>query len=152
MKLELCMDIDKEDCEGEMYFEEKDECKYLPIGIEASANRGLARQQQQVGKADARLDKILLSQNADGTWSLTDQLCELLKFTVAVVKSSKPPTVDESLWITAIVVAFLEINYSAFRDEWDLIVDKSLTVFRTKNAPSDLLTLAKSFIATQKTI
>jgi len=123
-----------------------------PLSSAAAPSGPSSGKQQQVGKADAKLDKILLSQNADGTWSLTDVLCGLLQLTVAAVKASKPSTVDESLWMTAIVVAFLESTYATFRDEWDLIVDKSLAVFRSKNAPSDLVALAKAFIITNKTV
>jgi len=101
---------------------------------------------QAVGKADDRLDKILLSQNVDGTWTLTKELCTLLKLNMDAIKASVPKGVTELLWFTAIVVAFLEATYAAHKDEWDLIVDKSFTIFRTNNAPSDLVAQAKSLL------
>jgi len=116
-----------------------------PAGRRGSSSTA-APTQAVVVKADARLDKILLSQNVDGTWTLTNELCTLLKLNMDAIKSSVPKGVTELLWFTAIVVAFLETTYAANRDEWDLIVDKSLTIFRTNNAPSDLVAQAKSHL------
>jgi len=99
-------------------------------------------------KADPRLDKILFSQNVDGSWSVSDEICSLLKLDKSKLKSSIPKETTEIQWLTAIIIAFLEIVYISHKDEWELIADKTKTYLLTSKAPNDLIAQAKSFCQT----
>jgi len=103
------------------------------------------KQTQIKPPADDRLDKILLSQSVDGFWTIKDELCILIRIESSIIKTSTPKGVSESQWFTAVIIAFLEAIYSAYKDEWELIVEKSLLWLNKGGAPSDLIAQAKIF-------
>lgn len=75
-----------------------------------------------------RLLKLVTLQSYDGSFNLDNYLCNLLGIKLNDVKdflSSLPKSDSAAISGTALVIAFLEVKMSAFREEWELIVQKA---------------------------
>lgn len=90
---------------------------------------------------------LLLCQSFEG--SFTENAANLLTgLTAAKIKGAVPAGVDVSLWITLVVLAFLEIKVSSFQEQWEMNQRKAQKWAKSKT--SDFVSLqqqAKTFVS-----
>jgi len=92
---------------------------------------------------------IIGLQKSNGTWIL-DDLVSILKCDQNLVES-KNPSSDITLWVTAIMLNYLEKNFSNTKDLWALVAKKA-NVFIKKTCKTlsieyeDLIQLAILFV------
>ncbi|XP_063434587.1 von Willebrand factor A domain-containing protein 5A-like isoform X2 [Mytilus trossulus] len=68
-----------------------------------------------------KLMDLVSQQNFDGSWTPTQRLAKIINTTETNLKAKY----KGSVWCTAIVIIFLEINFSYCKAEWDMICDKA---------------------------
>jgi len=80
------------------------------------------------------LDLFILLQNADGSFARSDDFMEAISKTRDLVIGAMPDVVKnsnlsaeekETIWVTAIAISFLAFKFSANKDEWELLCEKS---------------------------
>ena len=87
-----------------------------------------------------RLHELVILQAADGTWPLTRKLASLLGrelddlHAAAGVPLNHPDTIRA--WGTALVLTWLELYAADFRDEWEMLAQKSSRWLVTVPPPS----------------
>ncbi|XP_078060285.1 von Willebrand factor A domain-containing protein 5A-like isoform X2 [Mustelus asterias] len=82
--------------------------------------------------------KLISQQNADGSWSLSASVESLLGLKPEDIKQSVPgKDTDLTLWVTVLAVIWLHAFGADTKDEWELLVAKSLSWIKA-NAASDL--------------
>ncbi|KAH3745507.1 von Willebrand factor type A domain protein [Pelomyxa schiedti] len=117
-----------------------------------SASNSQQNESAEQSAASQKLLSIALLQNADGSWPATEPVAAAIGVTLEKVLSAIPPheprqrpeqqqqqqppsdalsttpsSVDaHQLWMTFVVLDFLEKNLSALRDEWELLASKSM--------------------------
>ncbi|XP_038631344.1 von Willebrand factor A domain-containing protein 5A-like isoform X2 [Scyliorhinus canicula] len=95
--------------------------------------------------------KLISQQNADGSWLPDDSLHTLLGLKPQQIKKSVPQKdIELSLWATVLAVIWLHAFGADTKDEWELLVDKSLSWIKA-NAGSDLGGCVKAGNALLKT-
>jgi len=92
-------------------------------------------------KADDRLDKLLLAQEVEGIWIVNNTLLALLNITKGQLVESNKAKIEIDLWLTLIILAYLERHYLPIKDEWELIGEKSMDYLRNKGL--DIAALCK---------
>jgi len=89
---------------------------------------------------------LMMAQSFDG--SFNDSAASLLTgLTAAQITSSLPSGVDAKVWLTLVVLAFLEHKASADRDQWEMNFRKAQKWIKSKT--SDFVSLqqqAKTFV------
>jgi len=80
--------------------------------------------------------------------SFNDSAASLLTgLTAAQIRGSVPAGVEMSLWITLVVLSFLEHKASADRDQWEMNLRKAQKWIKSKvSDSSSLQQQAKSFV------
>ncbi|CAC5411087.1 unnamed protein product [Mytilus coruscus] len=69
-----------------------------------------------------KLMDLVSQQNFDGSWAPTQRLATIMNTTETNLKAKY----KGSVWCTAIVIIFLETNFSHCKAEWDMICDKAI--------------------------
>jgi hypothetical protein len=64
------------------------------------------------------------AQNADGSWSLDDQLGKVLGKQREELFAYSPDDLVPSLWATALALIWLEVFFADKRDVWELLFEK----------------------------
>jgi len=92
------------------------------------------------------LISLLMCQTFEG--SFNDSAASLLTgLTAAQIRGSVPAGVEMSLWITLVVLSFLEHKASADRDQWEMNLRKAQKWIKSKvSDSSSLQQQAKSFV------
>src|SRR5690606_37291977 len=80
-------------------------------------------------------EKLVVLQNADGSWKLNEDLSSALAIKFTDMKSRLPKSSQssfslsdserDSLWVTMIAISFIEIKLREFKDEWELLISKA---------------------------
>eukprot|EP01089_Gocevia_fonbrunei_P015592 TRINITY_DN4598_c0_g2_i1.p1 TRINITY_DN4598_c0_g2~~TRINITY_DN4598_c0_g2_i1.p1 ORF type:complete len:193 (+),score=67.75 TRINITY_DN4598_c0_g2_i1:85-663(+) len=95
-----------------------------------------------------KLDAILFSQKADGSWDFAS-FGPLIGFSFDLLTKSLPESVtNQNAWATALVIAILETCFEVAKEEWELIVSRSLKLLSNLNL-MEYLSLAENWLATQ---
>jgi len=103
---------------------EQDKKKEKPSKCAATATKSVILTASQL----QRLDKILFSQTADGSWNLDLNFAQAIKQSLQVLTNSVPTPADDTkknAWATAIALAILEKWFSSVKDEWELIAERA---------------------------
>eukprot|EP01096_Ripella_sp_DP13-Kostka_P016334 TRINITY_DN792_c0_g1_i12.p1 TRINITY_DN792_c0_g1~~TRINITY_DN792_c0_g1_i12.p1 ORF type:complete len:1013 (+),score=527.60 TRINITY_DN792_c0_g1_i12:72-3041(+) len=90
---------------------------------------------------------LLLCQSFEG--SFTENAVNLLTgLSAAQIKGAVPAGVDMSLWITLVVLAFLEIKVSSFQEQWEMNQRKAQKWAKSKTSDfASLQQQAKTFVS-----
>ena len=94
------------------------------------------------------MDNILFVQSVSGAWKCTEAVAAKLKMEFKKIVDAAPEKDALEEWMTAIVIAFLEENFSAKRTEWELIVSKAKNYLVKKNK-LEFCELAKKFVSSK---
>ncbi|KAF5397219.1 hypothetical protein PHET_09779 [Paragonimus heterotremus] len=119
------------------------------------------------------LDKCLMLadlQQIVGSWELNEELAKLLEIRLETLRSTLPKSwpshasvnVTNTVWATAVIIAYFELRLTEQKDEWELLTDKArrwlldqalafdkdVTVAR--RLCDNLLELAKQMLESQK--
>ncbi|KAJ5072393.1 von willebrand factor a domain-containing protein 5a [Anaeramoeba ignava] len=78
------------------------------------------------------MDKIIGMQDANGSWSPSKDLYSLLGDKDKLLKE-KPGNVPEDVWMTVLVIAFLQVKFDDKKVEWNLLVQKSMNWLNKNN-------------------
>jgi len=81
----------------------------------------------------AEMRTIILKQKASGSWALGDvssllgasMSAESMKKAIAALIQGDVTAEVEAVWITAVVIAFLQIRFPGQKTNWDLVVKKA---------------------------
>ncbi|KAJ5074677.1 von willebrand factor a domain-containing protein 5a [Anaeramoeba ignava] len=71
------------------------------------------------------VESIIYLQKANGSWDLTEELSSQISLSTEKIRKEIPENISENVWITAIVVFYLETKHSSVQDEWFLVVEKA---------------------------
>ena len=94
---------------------------------------------------------IVSWQKASGAWPLSNETAQLMNMSLTDLEMYSPfsPPLSEgqsSIWVTAVIVAWLELKCSGYVDEWELLADKARKWLKKQALPegmtSDTLMLA----------
>ncbi|XP_041036828.1 von Willebrand factor A domain-containing protein 5A-like isoform X2 [Carcharodon carcharias] len=87
---------------------------------------------------ESPLVKVVSQQNADGSWSPSGNLEVLLGLKPQEIGQRVPrQDMDLTLWVTILTVIWLHAFCADSKDEWELLVDKSLSWIKA-NSGADL--------------
>jgi hypothetical protein len=84
------------------------------------------------------LTSIINLQLASGAWKMSAEMAGVMGKSTAEIKNACPVRCDgemETIWATVIVLMYLQIRQSNFRDEWELIAGKAQTWLTKQNLP-----------------
>jgi hypothetical protein len=84
------------------------------------------------------LTSIINLQLASGAWKMSAEMADVMAKSTAEIKNACPVRCDgemETIWATVIVLMYLQIRQSNFRDEWELIAGKAQTWLTKQNLP-----------------
>jgi hypothetical protein len=84
------------------------------------------------------LTSIINLQLASGAWKMSAEMADVMAKSTAEMKNACPVRCDgemETIWATVIVLMYLQIRQSNFRDEWELIAGKAQTWLAKQNLP-----------------
>ncbi|VDI19147.1 Hypothetical predicted protein [Mytilus galloprovincialis] len=96
-------------------------CCMAPVrssGMDESQNKALGGHKSSGDK----MMIIVSLQNFDGSWSPSSEL----ELTVNITQKELEAKYKGNIWCTAIVVAFLEKNFSKRKSEWEMIYNKAI--------------------------
>uniref|UniRef100_UPI00398ECFF0 von Willebrand factor A domain-containing protein 5A-like isoform X2 n=1 Tax=Pristiophorus japonicus TaxID=55135 RepID=UPI00398ECFF0 len=80
--------------------------------------------------------KLISLQNANGSWSLGGGLEPLLGLRPNEIGRTIPrQDIDQTLWVTVLVVIWLHAFGADTKDEWELLVDKSVSWIKANAGP-----------------
>ena len=81
---------------------------------------------------------IINLQLASGAWKMSAEMAGVMGKSTTEMKNACPVRCDgemETIWATVIVLMYLQIRQSNFRDEWELIAGKAQTWLTKQNLP-----------------
>ncbi|CAB4037223.1 Hypothetical predicted protein [Paramuricea clavata] len=84
------------------------------------------------------LTSIINLQLASGAWKMSAEMTGVMAKSTAEIKNACPVRCDgdmETIWATVIVLMYLQIRQTNFRDEWELIAGKAQTWLAKQNLP-----------------
>ncbi|XP_078394196.1 von Willebrand factor A domain-containing protein 5A-like [Cetorhinus maximus] len=85
---------------------------------------------------ESPLVKVISQQNADGSWSPSDDLEAQLGLKPQEIGQSLPrQDMDLTLWVTILAVIWLHASCADSKDEWELLVDKSVSWIKANSGP-----------------
>ncbi|KAF7257481.1 hypothetical protein EG68_07090 [Paragonimus skrjabini miyazakii] len=119
------------------------------------------------------VDKCLMLadlQQIVGSWELNEELAKSLEIRLETLKSTLPKSwpshasasVTNTVWATAVIIAYFELRLAEQKDEWELLIDKARRwlldqalafdkdVTVAKRLCDNLLELAKQMLENQK--
>ncbi|XP_053121919.1 von Willebrand factor A domain-containing protein 5A-like [Hemicordylus capensis] len=79
--------------------------------------------------------RLILLQNADGSWPLDSDLATLLDLSEAEISSQKPAQVIPTAWATVLAVLWLHFRAAEQNDEWQLLEAKALSWLQATAGP-----------------
>ena len=73
---------------------------------------------------------IVSQQKASGAWTLAAETAQLVNKSMKDLENASPfPTpvseIQSSVWVTAVILVWLEMKFDAYRDEWELLGEKA---------------------------
>jgi len=88
-------------------------------------------EEEVVEAAPAEMRSIIMKQKASGSWTLSDVGTLLGSFSAEKIKKALSSLVTgdtggdvENLWVTAVVVAYLQVKWPRQKTNWELVVSK----------------------------
>jgi hypothetical protein len=84
------------------------------------------------------LERIINLQLASGAWRLTAELLDVIAKTSREIKDACPVPCQgemETIWATVIVLMYLQLRQSNFKDEWELVAAKAEAWLTKQNLP-----------------
>ena len=84
------------------------------------------------------LGRIINLQLASGAWKMSTELADVIVKTTAEIKDACPVPCEgdmETTWATIIVLIYLQLRQSNFKDEWELVAAKAETWLTKQNLP-----------------
>ncbi|XP_028392596.1 von Willebrand factor A domain-containing protein 5A-like [Dendronephthya gigantea] len=101
------------------------------------------------------LATIISLQLASGAWKMSTFLSDVISKTTEEIKDACPVSCEgdmESIWATIIVLTYLQLRQSNFKDEWELIALKAETWLTKQSLPQgssiqDLREKAEAFLS-----
>jgi hypothetical protein len=81
---------------------------------------------------------IINLQLASGAWKMSAEMAGVMGKSTTEMKNACPVRCDgemETIWATVIVLIYLQLRQSNFRDEWELIAGKAQTWLTKQNLP-----------------
>ncbi len=84
------------------------------------------------------LGRIINLQLASGAWKMSTELADVIVKTTAEIKDACPVPCEgdmETTWTTIIVLIYLQLRQSNFKDEWELVAAKAETWLTKQNLP-----------------
>ena len=100
--------------------------------------------QTEIGSGDSRPGNAFLTivslQQASGAWPLDFAVARLVSKSVKDLDALSPfgkgsSTVCKSIWVTAIVLTWLEVTCASFKDEWELMANKATKWAKKQKLP-----------------
>ena len=96
-------------------------------------------------KADKPIAKnpltiIISLQLASGAWKMSTEVADVIAKTIAELKDSCPVSCEgdmETIWATIIVLVYLQLRQSKFKDEWELVAAKAEAWLTKQNLPQE---------------
>ena len=96
-------------------------------------------------KADKPIAKnpltiIISLQLASGAWKMSTEVADVIAKTIAELKDSCPVSCEgdmETIWATIIVLLYLQLRQSKFKDEWELVAAKAEAWLTKQNLPQE---------------
>ncbi|XP_028392597.1 von Willebrand factor A domain-containing protein 5A-like [Dendronephthya gigantea] len=106
-------------------------------------------------EAETALETIISFQLASGAWKTSTFLSYAISKTTEEIKDACPVSCEgdmESIWATIIVLTYLQLRQSNFKDEWELIALKAETWLTKQSLPQgssiqDLREKAEAFLS-----
>ncbi len=105
-----------------------------------SSNPTYSSERREFTASDS-LTNLISLQHASGFWNLKDIIEKLIK--KPDVESHCPSNVSKEVWATILALAYLELNYSKQKDEWELVAMKAEMWLGSQTLPSSLEELTK---------
>ncbi|XP_053120965.1 von Willebrand factor A domain-containing protein 5A-like isoform X2 [Hemicordylus capensis] len=99
---------------------------------------GLLREEEKettLKEEGSLLLRLILLQNADGSWPLDSDLATLLDLSEAEISSQKPAQVIPTAWATVLAVLWLHFRAAEQNDEWQLLEAKALSWLQATAGP-----------------
>ena len=84
------------------------------------------------------LSKIINLQLANGAWLMSEDLADVLGKPMGKIKEACPVSCKddmETIWATIIVLSYLQLQHSQFKDEWELVAEKAKTWLGKQDLP-----------------
>ena len=84
------------------------------------------------------LSMIINLQLADGSWELSKYLADVVGQPITTIKEACPVPCKGAMyaiWATIIVLSYLQLQQSTFKDEWELVALKAETWIKKQNLP-----------------
>ena len=84
------------------------------------------------------LSMIINLQLADGSWELSKDLADVVGQLITTIKEACPVPCKGAMyaiWATIIVLSYLQLRQSNFKDEWELVALKAETWIKKQNLP-----------------
>ncbi len=84
------------------------------------------------------LGRIINLQLASGAWKMSTELADVIVKTTVEIKDACPVPCEgdmETTWATIIVLIYLQLRQSNFKDEWELVAAKAETWLTKQNLP-----------------
>jgi hypothetical protein len=84
------------------------------------------------------LERIINLQLANGAWKLSAELIDAIAKTTGEIKDACPVPCQgemETIWATVIVLMYLQLRQSNFKDEWELVAAKAEAWLTKQNLP-----------------
>lgn len=135
----------KEECEEEeeislnLLEEEKEKGKTMEIGgdkdFEESKVEKLEKKEEKIEKPENKehLMKILTKIKSSGYWEVSKDLISLLGVTEEQIFERMPKEIEKKeVWLTVVILAFLEGKFPKSKGTWDLISQKAVEYLEDK--------------------
>ncbi|XP_062620555.1 von Willebrand factor A domain-containing protein 5A-like [Saccostrea cucullata] len=98
-------------------------------------------------EAPSRMIQLIERQKFNGSWSLDDCLSQILNKPLDEMKNSSVIK-DTDVWATALAIAFLRKEFSAQKNEWEMIEQKAMKWLKTKDMEGkDIVQEAVTFLS-----
>ena len=86
---------------------------------------------------------IVSQQKASGAWALTAETAQLINKSMKDLEYASPfPTsmskIQSSVWVTAVILVWLEMKLDAYRDEWELLGEKAKRWLKEQALPQGI--------------
>ena len=119
----FCASSDEDSCE--------DLCEeefYEPLSIAYRHDQAPPRQSYSVSTPDSSLSTIIDLQLANGSWEMSKDLADVIGKPTTKIQEACPVACKDNMsaiWATIIVLSYLQLQQSSFKDEWELVALKA---------------------------
>ncbi|VDI76915.1 Hypothetical predicted protein [Mytilus galloprovincialis] len=112
----------EESDEDELCAMSPDRSNFGDLSFGRSERSGMMKRSKKTKSSGDKMMIIVSLQNFDGSWSPSSELESVLNITQKELEAKY----KGNIWCTAIVVAFLEKNFSKRKSEWEMICNKAI--------------------------